>query len=71
MRNRISARLSWAEAAGGAKEGLAVPQWVTGVMQPMLAQQGDKLPVSACNRDGLFPVGTTQYEKRGVASNVP
>jgi pyruvate-ferredoxin/flavodoxin oxidoreductase len=40
-------------------------------MQPMLAQQGDKLPVSAFSPDGIFPVGTTQYEKRGVAINVP
>jgi pyruvate-ferredoxin/flavodoxin oxidoreductase len=37
----------------------------------MLAQQGDKLPVSAFSPDGIFPVGTTQYEKRGVAINVP
>jgi pyruvate-ferredoxin/flavodoxin oxidoreductase len=47
------------------------PEWVTEVMQPMLAQQGDKLPVSAFSPDGIFPVGTTQYEKRGVAINVP
>ncbi len=62
---------AWANAAGGAKETLSVPQWVTSVMQPMLAQQGDKLPVSAFRPDGLFPVSTTQYEKRGVAINVP
>jgi pyruvate-ferredoxin/flavodoxin oxidoreductase len=37
----------------------------------MLAQQGDKLPVSAFPPAGLFPVGTSQYEKRGVAINVP
>jgi pyruvate-ferredoxin/flavodoxin oxidoreductase len=37
----------------------------------MLAQQGDKLPVSAFTPDGIFPVATTQYEKRGVAINVP
>ena len=37
----------------------------------MLAQQGDKLPVSAFRPDGIFPVATTQYEKRGVAINVP
>jgi pyruvate-ferredoxin/flavodoxin oxidoreductase len=40
-------------------------------MKPMLAQQGDKLPVSAFSPDGIFPVATTQYEKRGVAINVP
>jgi len=47
------------------------PDFVRNVMRPMLAQQGDTLPVSAFNPDGIFPVGTTQYEKRGVAINVP
>jgi pyruvate-ferredoxin/flavodoxin oxidoreductase len=37
----------------------------------MLAQQGDKLPASALPPDGIFPTATTQYEKRGVAINVP
>jgi pyruvate-ferredoxin/flavodoxin oxidoreductase len=37
----------------------------------MLAQQGDKLPVSAFRRTAFSPWATTQYEKRGVAINVP
>jgi pyruvate-ferredoxin/flavodoxin oxidoreductase len=37
----------------------------------MLAQQGDKLPVSAFSPDGIFPTATTKYEKRGIAINVP
>ena len=37
----------------------------------MFAQKGDRLPVSAFSPDGIFPVGTTRYEKRGVAINVP
>jgi len=41
------------------------------VMNPMLAQQGDLLPVSAFTPGGLFPTDTTKYEKRGVAINVP
>jgi pyruvate-ferredoxin/flavodoxin oxidoreductase len=40
-------------------------------MRPILAQQGDKLPVSAFPPDGIFPVGTTKYEKRDVAVMVP
>jgi len=63
---------SWADssdaAAAAAKE---EPDFVQNVMRPMLAQQGDNLPVSAFTPDGIFPVGTTQYEKRGVAINVP
>ncbi len=45
--------------------------FATDVMQPMLAQQGDKLPVSAFSPDGTFPTDTAQFEKRGVAIEVP
>ncbi len=62
---------SWADAGVAAAAAVDEPAWVTEVMRPMLAQQGDKLPVSAFSPDGIFPVGTTQYEKRGVAINVP
>ena len=48
-----------------------VPEFVSEVMRPILAQQGDKLPVSAFEPDGLFPVSTSQFEKRGVAIAVP
>jgi pyruvate-ferredoxin/flavodoxin oxidoreductase len=47
------------------------PEFITKVMCPMLAQQGDTLPVSAFTPGGFFPSGTTKYEKRGVAINVP
>jgi len=47
------------------------PDFVKNVMKPMLAQQGDKLPVSAFTPAGIFPTGTTKYEKRGIAINVP
>ena len=40
-------------------------------MRPMIAMQGDKLPVSAFTPAGIFPTGTTKYEKRGVAINIP
>ena len=62
---------SWADAGLTAAAAVDEPEWITEVMRPMLAQQGDKLPVSAFTPDGIFPVGTTQYEKRGVAINVP
>ncbi len=47
------------------------PEFVKTVMEPMLAQQGDKLPVSAFTPGGFFPTATTKYEKRGVAINIP
>ncbi|UCD79734.1 MAG: pyruvate:ferredoxin (flavodoxin) oxidoreductase [Desulfobacterales bacterium] len=63
---------SWADAAAGsAAAEKDEPAFVKEVMRPMLVQQGDKLPVSAFAPDGIFPVSTTRYEKRGVAINVP
>ena len=48
-----------------------VPEFVSQVMRPMLAQQGDRLPVSLMPPDGVFPTGTTRYEKRGIAIQAP
>ncbi len=62
---------SWAEATAKSVSEKDEPDFVKNVMRPMLAQQGDKLPVSAFQADGIFPVDTTKYEKRGVAINVP
>jgi pyruvate-ferredoxin/flavodoxin oxidoreductase len=62
---------SWSDATGQARAGKDEPEFVQNVMRPMLEQQGDKLPVSAFTPDGIFPVATTKYEKRGVAINVP
>src|SRR5699024_9139722 len=41
------------------------------VVHPILVLEGDKLPTSAFNADGSVPVGTTKFEKRGVAVKVP
>ena len=62
---------SWAEATEQPKTGKEEPDFVKNVMRPMLKQQGDKLPVSAFTPDGIFPVATTKYEKRGIAITVP
>ncbi len=67
----IQVPAEWAESQDVAVAQLNEPDWVTNVMRPILIQEGDKLPVSAFEPDGLFPVGTTRYEKRGVAINVP
>ncbi|MBU1612345.1 MAG: pyruvate:ferredoxin (flavodoxin) oxidoreductase, partial [Proteobacteria bacterium] len=47
------------------------PAYVHNVMRPVLAQKGDKLPVSAFSLDGTMPVATSKFEKRGVAIKVP
>ncbi len=50
-----------------------IPEFVKRVAEPINNLMGDDLPVSAFagREDGTFPAGTTQYEKRGVAVNVP
>lgn len=62
---------SWATLPTEMKKQWQEPAFITKVARPMNAQQGDKLPVSAFTPAGLFPSGTTKYEKRGVAINVP
>ena len=49
------------------------PEWVKHVADVVNAQNGDDLPVSVFsgNEDGSMPVGTSTYEKRGVAVSVP
>lgn len=68
---KIQVPKTWATAGHEAYIGKDEPEFVSAVMRPMLAQQGDKLPVSAMPPDGIFPTATTRYEKRGIAINVP
>ena len=50
-----------------------IPDFIKNVVEPINAQKGDDLPVSAFidREDGTFPAGTTAYEKRGIAVTVP
>ena len=50
---------------------LQVPALVKQVTTVMLANQGDRLPVSAFPIDGTWPVGTAKWEKRNLASEIP
>ncbi len=64
----------WAKLeAGDKKDERDIPDFVKNVAEPMNLMRGDDLPVSAFvgREDGSFPPGTTQYEKRGIAVNVP
>ncbi len=49
------------------------PDFIKNIADTINAQNGDNLPVSVFNgiEDGTFPAGTTAFEKRGVAVNVP
>jgi pyruvate-ferredoxin/flavodoxin oxidoreductase len=50
-----------------------IPDFIKNIVEPINAQKGDDLPVSAFlgREDGTFPSGTTRFEKRGIAVNVP
>jgi pyruvate-ferredoxin/flavodoxin oxidoreductase len=47
------------------------PSFIKRVIGPMLAFEGDSLPVSALPIDGTYPSGTTQWEKRNIGSEIP
>jgi len=64
---------SWAEACEEAAATREVPEFISKVADVMNRQEGDKLPVSTFVgiEDGTLPQGTSRYEKRGIAVNVP
>jgi pyruvate-ferredoxin/flavodoxin oxidoreductase len=47
------------------------PDFVRTVLAPMIAGDGDSLPVSMMPVDGTFPSATTQWEKRNIALEIP
>jgi len=49
----------------------AVDEFVEKVTLQMIAGKGDLLPVSAMPVDGTYPTGTTRYEKRKLALQIP
>jgi pyruvate-ferredoxin/flavodoxin oxidoreductase len=47
------------------------PEFVRQLTAMILAGEGDKLPVSMMPADGVYPTGTTKWEKRNIAQEVP
>jgi len=47
------------------------PEFVRNITAPLLAGRGEDLPVSALPPDGTYPSGTTQWEKRNIALEIP
>ncbi len=65
---------SWAKAEDEKVEDeKEMPDFIREVVMPMNHQEGDSLPVSTFvgREDGVFPHGTSAYEKRGIAVEVP
>jgi len=47
------------------------PEFVKQVTGELMAFHGDELPVSKMPDDGKFPTGTTKFEKRNIAVQIP
>ena len=69
----ISVPEEWAGLQPEAVAAPDVPDFIKDVAFVMNTQKGDFLPVSTFNgrEDGTFPTGTSEYEKRGIAVDVP
>ena len=77
--NKFAVPASWANAEDSAvskQETEGIPEvktYVDSILTAVNAQKGNKLPVSAFEAyvDGTVPLGTSAYEKRGIAVDVP
>lgn len=62
---------SWLTATETAAPSQQLPEFITQVAEPCMKLEGDTLPVSAFTPDGTLPMGTTAYEKRTIALDIP
>jgi pyruvate-ferredoxin/flavodoxin oxidoreductase len=70
---KIEVPKAWADSKDVAVEVNSVPKFITDVLYPVSKQEGDAIPVSAFadRADGTFPAGTSAFEKRAVAVDIP
>jgi len=71
---KVEVPVEWKNlVVGKEKDDRNIPDFIKHVVEPINTMKGDDLPVSAFigREDGTFPAGTTAYEKRGIAVNVP
>ncbi len=71
---QVEVPAEWSNIKISTKENTSnAPDFIRNVVEPINMQMGDDLPVSAFlgREDGTFPAGTTKYEKRGIAVDVP
>jgi pyruvate-ferredoxin/flavodoxin oxidoreductase len=70
---KVEVPVHWADLNNEEKPEENVPEYIKNILEPVNRQQGDKLPVSAFigREDGTYPQGTSKYEKRGIAIEVP
>ncbi|SFK32428.1 pyruvate:ferredoxin (flavodoxin) oxidoreductase [Proteiniphilum acetatigenes] len=69
----VEVPMEWAVIETVADTSNDAPEFIRKVVRPVNAQRGYGLPVSAFSgrEDGTWEMGTTTYEKRGVAVSVP
>lgn len=70
---KVNVPESWSSLPDDATPQIQEPEFIRKIMRPMNRQEGDLLPVSTFSgmEDGTFPSGTSAYEKRGIAINIP
>lgn len=70
---KVAVPASWGNITVKTANEQAVPEFIERIVNVMNRQEGDSIPVSAFvgMEDGTFPAGTTAYEKRGAAVDVP
>ena len=70
---RVQIPVSWKDARDAAVVDESLPEVVREIVIPCNRQRGDDLPVSAFLKyqDGTYPMGTSKYDKRGIASALP
>lgn len=75
----VSVPASWKDATGNLElpvatgKDKALVDFINNIHTPVFAQKGDLLPVSTFKgrEDGTFPLGSSAFEKRGIAVDVP
>lgn len=72
---KVDIPASWKDVRDDCKveQDLTLPEVIQNILIPINAQKGDELPVSTFlgTKDGTMPLGTSRYEKRGIATELP
>ncbi len=70
---KVEVKKDWLNAEDADIKVKNEPDFIKNILRPINAKKGDSLSVSAFKDlvDGTFPSGTSAYEKRGIAANVP
>ena len=70
---KVEVPSSWAQAKDERTVDESLPDVVKNIVIPCNRQRGDDLPVSALApyQDGTYPMGTSKYDKRGIAASLP